>query len=186
MATKQINGTSDVTKTSTRNNGGSAINVGSKASILKNSVLGYKVVGAFGSKVIDGTNTDKALSSGTFAYNNQAPVAKRTAKTVAGVSNTVLVSGAAQPGLVKSVHKSSVKNGSGNIVDGVRTRRFTTAIRAGNFNIYTGKFSSAPTVAADTFATDNAANVSRASTGKLVYRTGSKLPRVVNYASKTA
>jgi hypothetical protein len=186
MATKQINGTTDVTKTSTKNNGGSAINIGSTSSVLKNSVLGYKVVGAFGSKVIDGSNADKAVSAGTFAYSNKAPVAKRTAKIIAGVSNTVLVSGAAQPGLVKSIKKSSVKNGSGNIVDGVRTRRFTTAIRAGNFNIYTGQFSVAPTVAVDTFASDNAANVSRASTGRLVYITGSKLPKSVNYASKTA
>ena len=186
MATKQINGTSNVTTTSTKNNGGSAINIGSKASVLKNSVLGYATVGAFGSKVIDGSSTDKAVSAGTFAYNNKAPIAKRTAKIIAGVSNTVLVSGAAQPSLVKSIHKSSVMNGSGVLVDGVRTNRNSTAIRAGNFNIYTGRFSSAPTVAADTFASDNAANVGRSSTGRLVYRTGSKLPKSVNYASKTA
>jgi hypothetical protein len=186
MATKQIDGVTDVTKTSTVNNGGSAVNIGSTSSVLSNSTLGYKGVGVFGSTVIDGTNTNKALTAGSFAYSNQRPVGKKVSSKVAGVTNTVLESGAAQPGLVKSVHKSSVKNGSGNIVDGVRTRRFTTAIRSGSFNIYTGQFSSAPTVAADTFASDNAANVSRSNTGKLVYKAGAKVPTSVSYASKTA
>jgi len=186
MATKQIDGTTNVTATSTVNNGGVAKNVGSSADLLTNSSLGRDDVGVFGSTVLDNDVADKAVSAGTFAYNNQSPVAKRLTDSLSNVSNDVLLSGAAQPSLVKSVHQALVKNGSSNLVAGVRTRRLATAIRSGAYNIYTGQFSSAPTVAVDEFGADNAADVSRSSTGALVYRTGAKNPVSDSYKVKTA
>jgi len=186
MATKQIDGTTNVTATSTVNNGGVAKNIGSSANLLTNSTLGRDNVGVFGSKVLDNSTADKAVSAGTFAYNNQSPVAKRLTTRLSGVSNTVLRSGAAQPDLVKSVHKILVKNGGGNLVAGIRTRRVATAIRAGNYNIYTGLFSAAPTVAVDEFGADDAANVSRSNQGSLFYKTGAKNPVTDSYDSKTA
>ena len=68
MATVQINGSSAVTATSTRNNHGSAINVGSSA-LLSNQALGRAESSVFGSTVIsNATNdyADPALSEGTF------------------------------------------------------------------------------------------------------------------------
>lgn len=174
MSTLQVNG-SAVTSSSTNNNGGSVLNGGSSV-ILESLDLGYSDVGVFGSSVIDGDNTDKALSSGTFSYSNQRPIAKRITEELAGgVSNTTLQSGAAQPGLVRSIHKLEV----------VRTRRLTTAIRAGDWNIYTGTWATDPTVAVDTFATDEAATPTREIPGELVYKTSSPVPVQDDYKTKT-
>lgn len=174
MATQQVDG-SAVTATSTNNDNGSVLNGGS--TVVLNSVdLGYSNVGVFGSSVIDGDDTDKALSAGTFSYSNQRPVAKRITEELAGgVSNTTLQSGAAQPGLVRSIHKLEV----------VRTRRLTTAIRAGDWNIYSGTWANPVTVAVDTFDTDEAATPTRSVPGELVYKTGAPTPVQDNYKAKT-
>ena len=59
-----------------------------------------------------------------------------------------------------------------NKLEHMRTVRVATAIRAGYWNVYTGKFTTAPTVADDapTWGTDDAANPTRAIPGELVYR----------------
>ena len=75
MSTIQVNGSS-VTNQSTKNNGGSVVNGGS-TTMLDSVDLGYSDVGVFGSSVVDGTDTDKALSAGTFSFSNQRPVAKK-------------------------------------------------------------------------------------------------------------
>ena len=173
MATLQVNG-SAVSASSTKNDGGSVLNGGS-TSILDSVSLGYSDVGVFGSSVIDGDDTDKALNAGTFSYNNQKPVAKRVTKELSGVANTYLQSGAAVPGNIRSIHS----------IQSVRTRRLTTAIRAGEWNIYTGKFGTDPVVAVDTFATDDAANPSRQHPGELQYKTGAPVPVQDDYKAKT-
>jgi hypothetical protein len=173
MATQQVDGNA-VTASSTDNNGGSVLNGGS-TSILSSVDLGYSNVGVFGSSVIDGNDTDKALNAGTFSFSNQRPVAKRVTETLSGVSNTYLLSGAAVPGNIRSIHS----------IQSVRTRRLTTAIRAGEWNIYTGTFGTDPTVAVDTFATDDAANPSRELPGELQYKTGAPVPVQDDYKAKT-
>jgi hypothetical protein len=191
MATVQINGSSAVTSTSTRNNRGVAIKAGSASSILVNRSVASPATTVFGSTVVPASSTvndyaTKAVSGGDFRYNNQSPVAKRVSSTIGGVSNTVLRSGALVPSLVASINRLRVKNGSNVLVDGVRTRRDTTAIRAGQFNLYTGKFASEPTVAADTYVSDVAAAPTRSAPGRLVFRTGAKVPVLSTYAAKTA
>lgn len=174
MATQQVDG-SAVTSSSTKNIGGSVVN-GGKTSLLDSVDLGYSNVGVFGTSVINGTDTDKALSVGIFSYNNQSPVAKRLTESLSGVSNTVLQSGADQPGLIRSIHK----------LETLRTRRLTTAIRAGYWNIYSGVFSTAPTVAVDSLGNDDAATVSRSAPGELVFlSSGAKLDRTHDYTAKT-
>jgi hypothetical protein len=196
MATVQIDGSTAVTGTywsgtSTKNNHGVAVKTGSASSILSNRSVASPATTVFGSTVVPASSTvndyaTKALSAGTFRYNNQRPLARRLTTTISGVSNTVLRSGALVPSLVTTINRSRVRNGSGNLVDGVRTRRDTTAIRAGNFNLYTGKFTVAPTVAADTYNSDSAATPTRDVPGQLVFRTGSKVPVTRDYAAKTA
>jgi len=172
MATQQVDG-SAVTSTSTKNKGGAVVNGGS-STLVDNVSLGLTYVRT-GTGPVDGTTTDEALSAGTFAYNNQSPVAKRVTTSLSGVSNTVLRSGADQPQLIRSIHK----------LETLRTRRQATAIRAGYFNIYSGVFSPAPTVNADTLATDYAATPTRSSPGQLAYMTGAKNPVQDDYAAKT-
>jgi hypothetical protein len=145
----------------------------------------------FASTVLDNGFADKALSGGTFAYNDKNGVAMRTTSELAGVSNTSLLSGASVPGITRSIHK----------LEAVRTRKFTTAIRANKYNLYTGTFDSGyPVVADDTGTTgtagvlvdasnvykDKAATPTRAAPGQLTYRTGSKVPVTNNdYKAKT-
>lgn len=174
MATQTVSG-GTVTQTTTKNNHGVAKNVGATASVLSNQTLGGSNVGVFGSTVVDNDSASKALSAGTFKYENQSPVSKRVTTALSGVSNTYLRSGAAVPGLVRGIHK----------LETVRTRRLTTAIRAGAWNIYTGAFSPAPTVAVDSFATDEAATPTRAVPGELVYKTGAPVPVQDEYKAKT-
>lgn len=162
----------------TKNQGGVAKHIGTTSTTLVTSGLGLDTVPT-GSVVVDGTDTDKVLNTGVFAYNNAAPVAKRVTASLATVSNPVLRSGASVPVLTKSVHK----------IESILTRRQATSIRAGNFNIYTGNFTVTPSVALDNFhkavsgATyvDKVANVSVSNPGVAVYQTGSKNPTVNNY-----
>lgn len=173
MAVQQINGSS-VTKSSTNNNHGSVLNGGS-TNELQSINLGYSNVGVFGSSVVDGTNTDKALSAGSFSYSNQHPVAKRVTKKLSGVNNSYLQSGASDPGNIRSIHKLEV----------LRTRKLTTAIRAGYWNIYSGRWGTDPSIVVDTLASDNAASPSRDMPGELVYKTGAPVPVQDNYKAKT-
>lgn len=129
-----------------------------------------------GSVVVDGVNTDKGVSAGVFAHNNDSPVAKKVTVTLGGVSNTVLRSGAAQPQLVQGINKLNT----------LRTRRFTTAVRENKYNRYTGQFDAGyPVVAVDSLGSDNAANPTRTLPGQLVYKTGAKVPVTSDYKAKT-
>lgn len=165
----------------TKNNGGVAVNVGN-SQILASRTLGATEA-ATGSVVVDGTDTNKALSAGTFAYNDQRPVAKRLTTRLATVSNSTLLSGALVPSQIRSI----------NSINSIITNKFATAVRAGYFNVYNGKFVNTNTggaysvpSATDSFPTDNAAGVSRLSPGSLTFRTGAKLPVSANYSQKTA
>lgn len=152
--------------------------------------------GVFGSTVIDNLDqdiADKALSAGTFAYNNQRPIAKKTTTTISGVSNDFLASGAAKPSLVQSIHKIQVL-GMG-YAEGVRTRKLTSAIRAGKWNEYSGEFAAGyPQASTDIFSLDPtykdvAANPTRLVPGRLTYKTGAPYKSGTdtsnNYAEKT-
>lgn len=191
MATVQTDGSSAVTASSTVNDGGVAINVGSSASLLSNRALGRSDVSVFGSTVISDATidyADPALSAGTFAHNNNEPIGVRLTDTLAGsVSNTFLRSGASDLTSRRSIHRQ----------EKVRTNRFTTAIRAGYWNIYSGQWTTTPTTAVDNFwdiandttsatSTDQAASPSRDVPGELTYKLGQPVPVSVDYAAKTA
>lgn len=186
MATVQTDGSSAVTSSSTNNNHGTAMNVGSSATVLETRNLGASNVGVFASTPYDGGSADEALSAGTFAYNNTAPIAQRLTTTLSGVSNTTLRSGANDQTSLRSIHRQ----------EKVRTTRTTTAIRAGYWNIYSGTWSTNPTTAVDNFwdnagnttsatSTDQAATPTRSVPGELVYKTGKLSPVMDNYKAKT-
>jgi len=142
-----------------------------------------KDVGVFGSTVINGSDTDPALSVGVFSYNNSRPIGKKVTSKINTVDNNVLVSGALVPKLIQSIKKLKVCSGS--CVDGIRTRQLTKAIRNNKFNIYDGKFDPGfPDVVVDIFAEDKEASVNRTNNGGFVYRIGS-LPVSKNYPTKT-
>lgn len=176
MATVQVNGSAVVgsyqTGGSTKNQGGVAVKAGVSSTLTDRPVKGVNI-GVYGSVVINGSKTDPSLSGGVFAYNNQKPVSKRLTVSLATVSNSVLLSGAAVPSLQTDINR----------LESVVTNRTSTAFRNGNFNLFTGKYTSV-TSATDSFGNDNEARVTRSNPGKLVYRLG-KAPVRVSYKAKT-
>lgn len=150
-----------------KNNSGSAINVGSSSKLLVGKSLSDAAtsVGVVGSVVVDGTDTDKAVSANAFAKNTSKPLALRLDAPLNKASSATR----------RAVHK----------IEALSTRRVATAIRAGNYNIYTGRFSVAPTVATDSFGQDDAATPTAQVPGELTYRTGAKKPVNDNYKGTT-
>jgi hypothetical protein len=176
MATVQTDGTSAVTATSTDNNGGTIKANGTVSGTFATSNVTQAKTGVFGSTVVDNDYADKALSAGTFAFNNNNPVGKKVTSSLSGVSNTVLLSGASNPGGIRSIHK----------IESIKTRKLTTALRNNKWNEVTGEFDSGyPQISDDNFSTDDAANPTMEVPGELVYRTGSKEPVTDEYKAKT-
>lgn len=175
MATLQVNG-SAVTATSTKNKGGSAVNVAS-SSVLGSSIdLGTEDVGVFGSVVVDGPDTNKAVVASNFANVTQMPIGKRLTSELGGLSNSVLLSGAAQPSLIKSV----------NYIESILTPLQSTAYRGGYWNIYTGYYETGyPEISDDNFGSDTEARVSRSSPGSFVYKRNKNVPVIASYRPKT-
>lgn len=190
MATQQING-SPVTSTSTKNYGGVVKTNGSTSAPVSSESVVLAGEGVFGSVVVDGLNTDKALSAGTFAFNNRQPVAIKVTQELSGVANDFLLSGANNVKDIRSIQYQQVQ-GDGGLVDGVRTVKTTKAIREGKWDLYTGKFDSGyPQVAIDEFvgvdgvSGDEAAKVNRLDPGVLVYKLSKGVPVTDNYDKKT-
>jgi hypothetical protein len=190
MATQQING-DPVTTTSTKNNSGTITSFGSNSGTFSLTPPSTDSVGVFGSTVIDGNDTDAANSAGVFAFSNQKPVAVKLTDSLAEVSNDFLLSGANDPASFKAINNQLVEQ-SGNLVDGVRTRQQTKAIREGKFDIYTGKYDAGyPDVTVDEFtgadgvSGDTAGKPTRLDPGSLVYKGGISEPVTKDYEKKT-
>lgn len=139
--------------------------------------------------------SDAILSAGTLSakkvvgtFGEQEAenfIMKKFNGNVHGQANTDLQSGAADYGRNK-VHR----------ITALRTSRVTTAIRAGRWNIFTGQFTSAPTVSNDYTSMDiDGTNVpddeSKDSTtkygtkGELVYNHGGRTVKQQDYEAKT-
>jgi hypothetical protein len=180
MATAKVNGSSytippNRNASGSQNNHGSAARTGSSSTLSTVSVSRYNTT-VFASTVINNGWADKAVDAGTFAYSDSNGVGMRYTTTLAGVSNNALRSGADVPSLVEGIHRLRV----------LRTRRFTTAIRANKYNRFTGQFESGyPVVASDSLATDVAATPTRAVPGKIVYKLGQPVPSTQNYSSES-
>jgi hypothetical protein len=189
MATIQSNGSSSVTSTSTKNNSGSFItsgtSTGSTKLIAQQSASAQ--VGVFSSTVYDNSSADKALSGGTFAFNNSRPTAMKTTTTLAGVSKPFLSSGANDTDNKRSIHK----------LEKIRTRRITTAIRNNKWNQYSGSWDAGfPVNAVDDFwslatasgsatSTDHAAAPTMSVPGEMTYKLGNPVPVLADYKPKT-
>jgi hypothetical protein len=116
MSIAQVNGSS-VTQNSTKNNGGAGINLGSSNNLAnKSSGQNNDRVGSI---VSNTSEIDPALSNGIFAFDNNRPVGKKITDSLASVNNDYLLSGAAEPGLIRSI----------NSIEEIRTRQFTSSVR---------------------------------------------------------
>jgi hypothetical protein len=158
------------------NNGGSATRVGS-SSVLNNVAVSRDTTGVFGSTVVDGADTDKAVSAGVFAHNHVKPITGRVTTEIAGVASTVLSTNANDPSQLRSINKR----------ESIKSNGVATAIRAGYWNIYSGTWTvnptpvtvattGVPTAGQTQVGNDDAATPTRSQPGELVFRTGAKLP----------
>ena len=175
----------NLTGSGSRNNGGSATRVGVSAE-LNNVAVSKDTTGVVGSVVVDGADTDKAISGGTIAHSHVKPITAKVTTEIAGVASSVLSTSANNPAQLRSINK----------VETIKSNGVATAIRAGYWNVYTGKWSTNPTaVSANTtgvptsgqsqFGNDDAATPTRSAPGELVFRTGAKLPvRDRDYSAK--
>ena len=171
--TKQADGSSAVTSTSTRNNRG-VIATGATISnslFTKFQPVNFSVSGlGIGTYPKDHTTADKALSAGTFAYNSSGVIVKVTTR-LGNTSNSVMQSGSVPPGQIQAINQ--FRSGT------YRSYRYA------DFNSLTGTFSVSPSGISDGLAynsgvsttnsgsTDEAANPSRSIPGEFVYRLGS-------------
>lgn len=155
---------------SVKNNGGAGMSVGTlgvNSALTSSLVSKENVVAVNGQEVFGSTptltnDTTTASIAGDFAALNN----------ITDTLNTVYQTPV--PYLTTGIHKT----------ESSRTYKYTTAFRAGYFNMYNGQFTVAPTVALDTFAQDDAARPSRAVPGELTYRTGAKNPVTDEYSPK--
>ena len=177
MATTQMDGSTSVTATSTKNNGGASTGGGTSTANSKLDVIRTtRTQPTFGgSVVVDGAYTDEAISASTIAYNNSSPIGMRVSSTVSGQANTILRSGALVPSQTRSIHKR----------ESFKVSRIATAIRANYFNRYTGLWTTSPTSTTDSPGSDNAATPTRAIPGELVYKLGQPVPIMADYSAKT-
>jgi hypothetical protein len=111
------------------NNRGSATRIGASSTNLGNVAISRSQV-ATGSIVVDGAYTDPALNGTTISFRNQRPVAKRVTSSLAGQSNTYLLSGADVPAQNRSIHKR----------EAYKVSRVATATRNGHWDAYKGKY----------------------------------------------
>ncbi len=181
--------TSEPTASSTKNNSGVGFFVGSSATVLTNRGPGAHKHGVVGSTPVSNAvvdYADPAESTGTFKNDSTRLVAQRVASTLAGVSNTAILSGG--HGDVHDMRSIARQ-------EKVRSTRLATAIRAGNWNPTSGSFSSITTAADDFYSitaegtqatsSDTAATPTRAEPGQLVFAPVRSVSDFKDYAAKT-
>lgn len=132
----------------------------------------YEVTG-FGSKPYNGDDSDKALTGYTFAKNTDSLLAMRSSDDVGGVD--VFKNASIFPDTLRSI----------NYVEGSTTNQTASAIRTGQFNMYTGKFAPGyPNTSTDSFGQDDAARSSFAVPGSLTFMVNSQHLTTQNYPAK--
>ena len=186
MATKTAaNGA--VTSSSTKNNGGVGMNIGSGSTLLtkEESNNASRDNQVFASTPIDDAAADKALSAGTFKNESPRGVQQRVTTTLAGVSKDFLTYAADDTPNARSIARQEL----------VKTTNLTTRIRAGAWNPTTGAFDPVLTSSTDQFwsisadalqatSSDEAATPTRAVPGELSFHDGSPSIKSVDYSSK--
>jgi len=161
--------------TSTKNNGGSIIAGGSNSSVVSKQNPKGSNVGVFGSVVVESAvvGNTKAVSGGVFAHQHIKPIAARVTTELAGVASTAITD--TGDTVTRSINK----------LESVVTNKTATAFRAGNFNLYTGKYANGSVLSpTDSFGNDVAANPTTLVPGRLTYMLGKSTPVVTSYKEK--
>ena len=167
MSIAQVNG-STVTQNSTKNNGGAGINLGSSNN-LANKSSGQNT-DRIGSIVSNTSDIDPALTDGIFAFNNDRPVGKKVTDSLASVQNDYLLSGAAEPNLIRSI----------NSIEEIRTRQYTSSVRNKTYDYINNVFESGYPI----LQLDNLGNDYGGRFGALAFKIGKSTPITEYYFSE--
>jgi hypothetical protein len=155
------------------NNGGSVLSPNISSDVLKDIAPNAGSTLAYTSGPKNGNDTDKATVSGTFAKNTDSLLSMRSNALVNGV--LVFRNASIYPVYVRSI----------NYLENRTTSLVATAIRAGKYNLYTGKFAVGfPGSSSDDFGNDTAARSSFAIPGSLTFMVNSKHITTQNYPAK--
>lgn len=153
---------------SVNNNSGSLMTYPISASLLSDIAPNAGSDLAYSSGPVDNDNTDKAVSANIFAKNTDSLLSMRS--DVTGLLNASIY-----PEYTKSIK----------YIENRITTKTATAIRAGKYNIYTGKFeTSFPVNVTDSFGNDNAARSSYAVPGSITFMVNGKELTTQNYPAK--
>lgn len=156
-----------------KNVGGSSTKIASTSQLDGVSIDRYDA-GVFGSTVLDNSIADKALSAGTFAYNNNEGLIRRVTAYISGEYNKVLLN-TANSGYTTAIHSNTVSY----------TAKVRSGMEAGKFNRVTGEWDAGyPQNSVDNFGVDNAASVSRSNQDSLTYMVNGKSATTTAYTSK--
>ena len=192
---------------STRNNGGTILRAGNVASQLWDNLnigLQYALTGpiVYNTSALAGNRktNDTALSSGNFATMTAGRyIIRRVTTTLAGQSNTILRSPAASFGNRKSIHRAlawrtkfmykvlsqKVTSSQDELTDGT-ARPEQSYTYYYSLNNVVGEQNSAATNPASLGAdVDAAATPSIAVPGQLIYRNGSRIPKLDVYKPRS-
>lgn len=169
-------------------NGGVALSMGASTSLLVARAPQTPDLGVYGSTVVAGPAVAKSKAAGTLAHSHKLPLTFFVTDELAGVASSAL----ANPQNPDAWFTQSATSTA-------YVRQTSTAFRNGDFNIFTGKFTVAPTVlkqcmySIDTAADSCVANVADHSTatsaavpGKLTFLVGGQVPSTVNYKPSTS
>jgi hypothetical protein len=169
MSIQQVNG-DPVTSSSTNNDGGSAIRVGSTNKM--SSISSANTINTGG--IVNNNHIDPILEDGVFANNNFNPVGKKITNNLAGIENDYLLSGALRADLVTGI----------NSIESRLTTQNTSAIRENKYDRLTNSFSEGfPVVSNDNFGSDFAARMTDSYRGTLFFNIGNPRPTYVNYSA---
>lgn len=159
--------------TSVDNNGGSLLSHNISSSLLNDIAPNAGSNLAYTSGPYNGNDADKAVVGGTFAKNTDSLLAMRSSALV----NAVLVfrSASIYPEYVRSIK----------YIESRTTSKVASAIRAGKYNLVTGKFAAGfPASSTDSFGNDNAARSSYAVPGSITFMVNGKEATTQNYPAK--
>lgn len=179
MATVQIDGTTAVTSTSTKNNSGIIKKGGNVANTAIWSTTDLGLQGSLSSHfnyVASGANVGNTgiIAAAGFNINIAEGMVRRVTSTITDIANTVLVGG--------DSYKAAI---TGSPVEGDATINYASGIRNGDWGIYSGVFSPALIVTADSFGADEAARVNRTKAATYRFLVGAPTPSGGHYALRT-
>jgi len=141
--------------------------------------------------VVSGVHNQAPLPGpGVFNTQDHAVIARVTTTFATNITNTAIEGGASDSANGDSIHQLAV----------LRTRYYKTAVRAGNWNEFSGSWSSDPDVATSggwniassvdnagtlkASGTDEAANPTSTKPGELVYFIGNPIPTQDDYKAR--